>query len=273
LRFASLGSGSRGNATLVESGSTCLMVDCGFSRAEAEKRLARLDRAPGDITAILVTHEHADHIGGVGRLARKYDIPVWATSGTLAADADMSGARINAFNCHRPLVIGDLCIEPFPVPHDAREPCQFVFDDGSRLGLLTDIGSPTPHVARSLEALDALILEFNHDPQMLATGPYPPGLKRRVGGDFGHLNNAQAATLLDRIDRSRLRRLIAAHISEKNNHPELVREALDGVLGGATCDVEIACQDEGFAWVSLSVDGDVLLRPGVEPVGIPNSRG
>lgn len=252
MRFASLGSGSRGNATLVEQGATCVMVDCGFSCAEVEKRLARLGRAPADISAILVTHEHSDHIGGVGRLARKYDIPVWSTPGTLAAARDADIASPNLFNCHRPFAVGELEVLPFPVPHDAREPCQFVFDDGAaRLGVLTDIGSLTPHVLRSLDGVDALILEFNHDTAMLADGPYPPRLKQRVGGDFGHLNNAQAADLLERLDRSRLRRLVAAHLSEKNNHPDRVRETLDATLAGDDCDVVIACQAQGFGWLGV----------------------
>ncbi len=256
MRFASLGSGSRGNATLVESGSTCVMVDCGFSCAEVEKRLARLKRTPADIDAILVTHEHTDHIGGVGRLARKYGIPVWATAGTLSAGQGGDIAYPNTFNCHRPFVIGALEVRPFPVPHDAREPCQFVFGDGrARLGMLTDIGSLTPHVVRSLDAVDALILEFNHDTGMLADGPYPPRLKQRVGGDFGHLNNAQAAGLLQRLDRSRLRRLVAAHLSEKNNHPDRVRDVLDDTLAGDACEVVIACQEQGFDWFGVTAAG------------------
>lgn len=228
------------------------MVDCGFSCTEVERRLARLERTPADVDAILVTHEHTDHIGGVARLARKHGIPVWATCGTLAAGEDGGFDRANRFSCHRPFAIGALQVRPFPVPHDAREPCQFVFDDGvARLGILTDIGSLTPHVVRSLDGVDALMLEFNHDIEMLAVGPYPPRLKQRVGGDFGHLNNAQAAELLRRLDRSRLRRLVAAHLSEKNNHPERVRRVLEETLAGDACDCLIACQDEGFDWVDV----------------------
>ncbi len=139
MRFASLGSGSRGNATLVEAGKTLVMVDCGFSCAEVERRMARLERLPEDLAGILVTHEHADHISGVGRLARKYKLPVWMTPGTSAMQKDPDGVQVEWFNGHQPFLIGDLEIHPFPVPHDAREPCQFRFSDGTRqLGLLTD---------------------------------------------------------------------------------------------------------------------------------------
>ncbi|MFQ5642729.1 MAG: MBL fold metallo-hydrolase [Thiogranum sp.] len=252
VRFASLGSGSKGNATLVEAGATRILVDCGFSCVETEKRLARLSLEPGDLSAILVTHEHGDHISGVARLSRRYGLPVWMTAGT---EAVHKGGEVDTWHCfsgHRDFSIGDLQIRPFPVPHDAREPCQFVFSDGHRrLGLLTDVGSITAHIVQALLNLDAIILECNHDPDMLATGPYPPLLKQRVGGPFGHLSNQQAADLLARIDTDRLQHLVVAHLSEKNNHPGLPRALLSDVLGCRAEDILVADQPDGMPWLSL----------------------
>lgn len=256
LRFASLGSGSRGNATLVERGDTLLMVDCGFSCAEAERRLRRLGRSAAQLSAILVTHEHADHMGGVARLARRHRIPVWMTAGTAAMHRDGELPEQHGFNGHESFAIGELEIHPFPVPHDAREPCQFVFSDGAqRLGILTDAGSVTEHMVRSLDGCDALLLECNHDPHMLAIGPYSPRLKARVGGRLGHLSNPQAAALLARLDSRRLQHLVAAHLSDKNNTPELARQALQAVTGGGDDGLVIADQAQGFGWRELVVSG------------------
>lgn len=252
MRFASLGSGSHGNATLVEAGATRLMIDCGFSCKETEKRLQQLEVAPDSIDAILVTHEHSDHIAGVARYSRRHGTPVWMTPGTEAMHQGGDVAEMNLFSSHQSFCIGDVTIQPFPVPHDAREPCQFVFSDGRhRLGLLTDTGSITRHMVEALEGVDALILEFNHDPDMLADGPYPPGLKARVGGDYGHLSNGQAADLLGRLDLGRLKLLVAAHLSEKNNHPDLAREHLENVLAGQYTDIHIADQLVGIPWKNL----------------------
>lgn len=252
MRFASLGSGSRGNATLVEQDDTLLLVDCGFSLRETERRLLRLGCEPAQVTAILVTHEHSDHINGVALFARRHQIPVWLTAGTRAAcGAELSGARI--FNGHAPFAVGAIEITPFPVPHDAREPAQFVFSNGAhRLGLLTDTGSLTPHIEQQLTACDALLLECNHDRAMLANGSYPPMLKARVGGNFGHLSNDQAAHLLRRIDCNRLQHIVAAHLSEKNNLPQLAVEALSTALDCSTEWIGIAQQDHGLDWRSLA---------------------
>ena len=253
MRFASLGSGSKGNATLVESGDTRVLVDCGFSCAETEKRLARLSLQPGDLDAILVTHEHSDHIAGVARLSRRYQLPVWMTAGTHAAHKGGELAEYHCINSHRALRIGDLQVQPFPVPHDAREPCQFVFSDGRRrLGLLTDVGSITAHLLQALDHLDALILECNHDPGMLADGPYPPALKQRVGGPYGHLSNQQAANILDKINTDRLQHLVAAHISEKNNDPQLALGCLAAVVGESSFGILAANQPGGMPWLGVN---------------------
>lgn len=248
MRFASLGSGSRGNAMLVEAGSTCVMVDCGFSISETEKRLTRLGRRPEDLSAILVTHEHGDHIRGVAPFARRHGIPVWMTHGTAAAlPPDAVLRELQPIAGYADFRVGDLHVQPYPVPHDAREPCQFLFrGDRHRLGLLTDCGSLTPHILATLQGCDALVLEFNHDPEMLAAGSYPPALKRRVGGDYGHLNNQQARRLLDQLEPGSLQQLVAAHLSEKNNAPERVHAELAPFGDGL--DYSLACQNGGFDW-------------------------
>ena len=252
LRFASLGSGSKGNATLIESGSTRLLLDCGFSVSEIERRLQRLGLAADDLSAIVVTHEHADHIGGVARLSRKYRLPVWLTVGTLNAARDRDFHNFECFHAHDVFAIEDIELHPFPVPHDAREPCQFVFSDGElRLGVLTDTGHITPHIQRSLDGCDALLLECNYDPQMLEAGPYPAALKARVGGRLGHLANDQARALLEAIDTSRLCHLIGMHVSENNNTPDLAHQSLCEGLACQDERIEVACQQEGFGWRAL----------------------
>jgi len=253
IRFSYLGSGSKGNAALVSAGDTCVMIDCGFSVAAAEARLARLDLQADAIDAILVTHEHSDHIGGVARLARRHRLPVWMTPGTHAAAPDKELPGLRLFNCHEPFSIGDLWIEPMPVPHDAREPCQFVFSDGDcRLGILTDTGHVTRHITECLSRCDALVVECNHDLDMLMRGPYPLTVKRRVAGDLGHLNNDQAAALVGAIDKDRLQHLVAVHISETNNTRDLAVEALAAALGTHEREIGAACQSGGLGWRQIT---------------------
>jgi phosphoribosyl 1,2-cyclic phosphodiesterase len=249
MRFASLGSGSRGNGTLVECKNTCVMIDCGFSVRETVMRLARLGKSPADLSAVIVTHEHSDHIGGVARFARRHHVPVWMTMGTRVNSEASELPELRFFSSHETFALGDLEVHPFPIPHDAREPAQFVFHDGRvRLGLLTDAGAITPHIEEMLSGCDALFLECNHDPHMLATGPYPPPLQARVGGRFGHLSNPQAAGLLSKLECGRLQHVVGAHLSEKNNTPALARAALSAVLGCAAEWIGIADQERGLGW-------------------------
>ena len=252
LRIAYLGSGSKGNSALIEAGRTSVMLDCGFSIKETVRRLARLDRSPESITAILVTHEHSDHVSGVARLARRFNIPVWLTVGTLQGCPALDDVETGIINPHQALVLGDLEITPMPVPHDAREPCQFVFDDGSdRLGVMTDIGHITPHVVETLAACSALAIEANHDLDMLNNGPYPYRLKQRVGGRLGHLNNGQTGELLKEVDCSRLRWVAGLHLSDTNNTPKLVSTAMASALNCETEEVLIAGQESGLDWQSV----------------------
>ena len=257
IRFASLGSGSKGNATLIESGvkdtDTRILLDCGFSTVELESRLAKLDRTAESITAIVITHEHSDHIKGVGTLARKYNIPVWLTVGTWDKCKDKDITDIRFIDCHQDFEIDALNLHPFPVPHDAREPCQFVFSDGvSRLGIATDLGSITPHVVEQLNNLDGLLIECNYDEQMLLNGSYPQSLKERVSGGKGHLDNKQSSQLLQSIKINKLKHVIGMHISEKNNTADY---ALDALCTGLNCkenEVFLASQDHGFDWRELA---------------------
>ena len=222
MRFASLGSGSEGNGLVVEVGTSRLMIDCGFGVRDTAARLARLGLAPRDLDAIVVTHEHSDHVGGVAAFAAKHAIPVWLTFGTLSVVGERFACmdRVYGFDSHDRFAVGAIEVHPFPVPHDAREPVQFVVTDGTaRLGVLTDIGMSTPAVERALSGCDALVLECNHDAAMLSEGPYPPALKARIAGRFGHLDNAASSALLAALDNSRLRHIVAAHLSKQNNSP------------------------------------------------------
>ena len=238
---------------LIESGRTRLMLDNGFSVRETEKRLALLGADAASIDAILVTHEHSDHINGVGALARKYGLVVYGTRGTLGSHrlGELPAAQV--INSHQYFSIGDLQVQPFPVPHDAREPCQFVFDDGNcRLGILTDAGSSTVHIEEQLSGCDALILECNHDVDMLAEGDYPYNVKLRVAGDYGHLNNEQAAALLQRIDTSGLQHIVAAHVSEKHNTQALAQQTLSNALHCQRDWIAVADQQMGLDWRDIN---------------------
>lgn len=249
MRFAALGSGSRGNAYLVEEGGTCLMIDCGFSMRETERRLGRLGKSPSDLAGMLVTHEHSDHICGVESFARRHNVPVWMTAGTHRAGPCRSWVQARLIGYHEALEIRDIQVQPFAVPHDAHEPSQFVFSNGAlRLAIVTDLGSHTPHVLEHLTGCDALVLECNHEEDLLANGSYPPMLKRRVGGSHGHLSNRQAAILLEGLDASGLQHLVAAHLSEKHNTPGLARQALSAVLGCHEEWIGLAHQDRGLGW-------------------------
>lgn len=255
MRFACLGSGSQGNGLVVEVENTRLLLDCGFTLKETITRLSRLGLDPGMIDGIVVTHEHDDHIGGVARLARKFSIPVWLTHGTLrnVEKAFAVLPQVNIIDSHQRFAIGAIELEPYPVPHDAHEPTQFVFSDGAvRLGVLTDTGCSTPHIEMVLSRCHALVLECNHDTQMLADSDYPASLKRRVGGRFGHLENAAAAQLLASLDCSLLQHVIAAHLSRTNNTPLLAQTALSGALNCARDWIGTASQSDGFGWRQLA---------------------
>ncbi|PSB92209.1 MBL fold metallo-hydrolase [Candidatus Pandoraea novymonadis] len=256
MRYTSLGSGSEGNALLVEVSegisTTRVLLDCGFSMREVERRLLLRSIETSTIDAIVITHEHGDHIGSAVSLSKKYGIPLYMSRGTGQIVKGLDNVDVRWCRSDSIVVVGDIELHPYTVPHDAREPLQFVFSDGhSRLGVLTDVGSSTPHLIGVLGGCDALVLECNHDCEMLAVSQYPPSLRARIGGDYGHLANHKAAEILAALDRSRLQRVIAAHLSEKNNSPHLARAALADVVGMDAVEILVATQIDGFAWQTL----------------------
>ncbi|MEP7154935.1 MAG: MBL fold metallo-hydrolase [Betaproteobacteria bacterium] len=251
LQFCSLGSGSEGNALIVRIGGSVVMMDCGFGLAETEMRLGRAGLAAADVDAVVVTHEHSDHIGGVARFARKHKIPVWLTHGTAKVlnEGSLPPSLMHYVDPHESFSIGEIHVTPYFVPHDAYEPVQYVFSDGaSRLGVLTDTGSITEHIRATLSGCDAVVLECNHDLDMLMGGPYPASLKKRVSGRYGHLDNNTAASLLANMDCTRLKHVLAAHLSRQNNLPSLAQAALAGALSCSHDWIGIAEQSAGFAW-------------------------
>lgn len=253
MKLLSLGSGSGGNATLLQSGTTTLLIDCGFSLKELELRLAQRDLEASCIDALLLTHEHGDHVKGAAVLSRRYKIPVWTTAGTSRGCKWHQDSHIHHFHANgASFRIGEVDVTPFTVPHDASEPCQYVFQaNRKRLGILTDTGCITTHIVSQLQGLDALVLEFNHDINMLEKGPYPPFLQRRVGGNHGHLNNCQSADLLRQLDHHRWEYLICAHISAKNNAEQLVRDAVEGVDASLNERLRILEQHGPSQWFDL----------------------
>jgi phosphoribosyl 1,2-cyclic phosphodiesterase len=252
MRFASLGSGSAGNSMVIEQAATRLLLDCGFSERETLIRLKKLDLLPQQITGILVTHEHDDHAKGAFKFAAKYGIPVWLSHGTRTMTERYlpnASIRLSIVDSHTSFEIDDIQVTPYPVPHDAREPTQFTFTDGQhKLGVLTDAGSSTPHIEQVLSGCDALVLECNHDLTMLKNGPYSHALKQRVGGRLGHLDNLGAAQLLTKLDNSKLKHILAAHLSAKNNTQILAKQALSGALNCSQDWIGIAEQENGFDW-------------------------
>lgn len=255
LRFKSLGSGSTGNATLVEATGlrpTRLLVDCGLGIRQLSVRLAQAGLADGDIDAIFITHEHSDHIGCARQFARRHRIPVWMSRGTQEGigPPDFDGLLHTARDGEA-IDLGELQLMPFTVPHDAREPLQLTCTDGaSKLGLLTDLGHATAHLLAHLAHCDALLLECNHDSDLLAQSTYPPFLKRRVGGMYGHLSNAAAGEIARSVAHDGLRQLVAAHLSQQNNRPELARQAMLEALGSAT-EIMVADAGAGTHWLDV----------------------
>lgn len=252
MRFASIGSGSAGNGLVVEQASTRLLLDCGFGLKDSEQRLARIQLTPDQLTGILITHEHEDHAGGVFKLARKYRLPVWLTHGTLKMverALPTEPLELSVIDSHSAFNINEIEVTPFPVPHDAREPVQYTFSNGDKkLGVLTDTGCSTPHIQDMLSGCHGLVLECNHDIDMLMNGIYPISLKQRVSGRLGHLDNMSAANILRKLDNQQLKHIVAAHLSEKNNTPELAITALSVALNCEKSWIGIADQIIGFDW-------------------------
>ncbi len=272
LRFKSLASGSAGNATLVEATDSTrtsrLLIDCGPNLKTLLDRLAHAGVAGDQIDAVFVTHEHSDHIGCASQFARRFQKPLWMSQGTadacfgavdllFEASSDKPGRAHPGQLLHiardtQAIGVGALWITPFTVPHDAREPLQLRCSDGARhLGILTDLGQPTAHVLTHLALCDALLLECNHDADLLAGGRYPPFLKKRVGGAFGHLSNTQSAEIASVLNHAKLNHVVAAHLSRQNNRPDLAQAALAQALSRAAGDIAVADQFLGSDWFQV----------------------
>jgi phosphoribosyl 1,2-cyclic phosphodiesterase len=256
LRFASLASGSSGNCLVAEASGTVVLVDCGLTLTETERRLARLGLAPSQVSGLLITHEHGDHACGAFEFAAAHRITLHLTHGTLAAlkaeGKVLDGVPLSIVNGRQSFFVDGIMVLPFTVPHDAREPVQYVLSDGaSKLGVITDVGISTSHVVKMLSGLDALVLECNYDYDMLWNGGYPRWLKERIAGPFGHLDNHESERLLAALDRSRLKHVIGAHLSRENNRPQLARAALARAMGCEESWIGLATQDDGFGWRML----------------------
>jgi len=252
VKVTSLGSGSQGNATLVSHGETLLLIDCGYSCRELESRMLARGVKPDSVTAVLVTHEHGDHFNGVPAFSNKFKVPVYMSAGTsLHKKTDRLERRL-LINSHQDFSIGELTVSPIAVPHDSREACQFVIKTTERkIGILTDVGHITPYIRKQYEDCDLLLLEFNHDLQLLLGGRYPASLKNRVSGPLGHLSNAQAADFLQEPITRKLTYLVAMHLSEENNQPSLVEASVHASSLDPKVEFIIAQQQQGFGWLCI----------------------
>ncbi len=241
-RLVVLGSSSSGNSTLVEVGESCVLIDVGFSCKEVSRRLSTAGVDPSDLSAIVVTHEHTDHVRGVRVLARRHDIPVYGTEGTLTSGARyFEGVRTNTRRTGEPFEHGDVRITLVPVPHDAAEPAAVRLDmDGRRFLVATDLGHFPWSLLESGQDMDALVLESNHDETMLENGPYPVFLKRRIRGPEGHLSNVESAAAVRALVGPRTRGILLGHLSQKNNREDVALETvLAGVPGPMRTGVDI----------------------------------
>lgn len=268
MRICLLGSGSNGNACLVEAGGRRLLVDAGLGPRILAARLRPLGLTAADLTDVLLTHEHVDHVSGLpGLLKRQPDLVIHATRGTRAGvDPDVR-PHVRAFIPGRVLRLGDLRIHPFRVSHDAREPVGYRIEaPEAGLGYATDLGVHGDAVIRALSGLDALVIESNHCPERLARGPYPPRLKRRVAGPGGHLSNEQCRGLLGAVLHPGLRFVAFAHLSEVNNAPELVSATHAPLLGELPEEAWAVGRRDG-ALDAVSVGGNGRAAPPGGPAG------
>ena len=257
MRFCVVGSGSKGNCLLVQESGTSILIDCGFSLKKLVRLLEPRDFDLDGLDAIFITHEHNDHVGGVRSVAKGLNIPVYGTSGSIRSSKQALQGLTEVLELppSNSVLIGDLEIEPVTVPHDARQPCQYIINGSNqRLGMLTDIGHITPFVLEQYKNLDGFVLEFNHDTALMRKSAYPPVLQERIAGAYGHLSNSQSENFLENLDLTQLRFLVAAHLSQQNNSPEHVRQCLDRVLASEVVR-HIASQEEASPWFDLHIGG------------------
>ncbi len=257
MRLSVLASGSSGNACYIESDNASVLVDAGLSGREIERRLECIDRSAANLDAIVVTHEHSDHIKGAGILSRRYDLPLYINQKTLDSGLKILGKlpRTEILQTGETIKIKDINVETFTKCHDAADPVGLVLSrNGTRIGVITDLGKSTRLVEDRLRGCQALVIEFNHDPEMLENGPYPLHLKQRIKGNDGHLSNEQAGDLIKTVSNNNLKKVVLAHMSEQNNHPDIARNQVTDVLhdcGLDQTDVFISLQDEPGPLIDL----------------------
>lgn len=244
LSVCVLGSGSRGNSIYVSDGSTSILVDAGFSAREIDRRMRSQGIDPARLNAILITHEHTDHVRGVERLVRRHHLPVYLTAGTHRQAASLQCLpEIHPFVCGSELRINTLTVRPFSISHDAQDPAGFTIGaNGSRIGIATDLGHVTALVREHLRGCRLLILEANHDPEMLMGGPYPWFLKQRIRSRNGHLSNQESCRLLEDILHPALEQVVLAHLSETNNTPAKALAEMSTLLSGTPVRLSAASQ-------------------------------
>ena len=234
LKFSILSSGSGGNSVYIEADGNRILIDAGLSEKKLSQRMAHIDRSLNGLDAVFATHEHTDHIRGMGPLLRRHQLPLYTTEGTYNRARHSLGTlpSFNRIRAGQPVEFGELVVEPYATPHDAEESVAFVIHfRGLRLGLATDLGKVTAEAKSKLQKLDALLIESNHDVEMLDAGPYPWVTKKRIKSDVGHLSNEACGEMLSSIKHSGLRLIVLMHMSETNNHPELARITARQALG------------------------------------------
>jgi len=247
MNFSVLGSGSRGNSLYIESGQTSILIDAGFSGKELARRLAVHGKEPDELDGLFLTHEHSDHIQGAGVISRRCKLPVYANEGTFQGSDKKLGKlhkRVE-FETGKVVELQDLEVRSFAISHDTLDPVGYLISDGRvSVACCTDTGKVSHLIARRLSSCDAVVLEFNHDPMMLKNGPYPLFLQQRVRSSQGHLANEEAAAFLQDLLHEKLRYVILAHLSEKNNRPELALKSAAAVMyDGHRCELYVAAQN------------------------------
>jgi len=255
LKFSILSSGSGGNSVYIEADGKRILIDAGLSEKKLSQRMAHIDRSLNGLDAVFATHEHTDHIRGMGPLLRKHQLSLYTTEGTYKRACHSLGKLpgFTPIRAGQPVEFGELIVEPYATPHDAEESVAFVIHyRGLRLGIATDLGKVTAEVTSKLQKLDALLIESNHDVDMLDAGPYPWVTKRRIKSDVGHLSNEACGEILSSVKHSGLRLIVLMHMSETNNHPELARITAHQALGQDTPEMIIAEQNHPTPLMSLS---------------------
>jgi phosphoribosyl 1,2-cyclic phosphodiesterase len=255
LRVCVLGSGSKGNCTYIESPEARILIDAGLSAREIERRLRQIERSPETLDGVLISHEHSDHIQGVGALARRYKLPVYANPATWQRAQHVVGVveDLREFWTGTPFLLKDLLIDPFSLPHDADDPVAFRLAWRRRtMAIVTDLGYPSQLVRERTRGCHLLVLEANHDDAMLKAGPYPWPLKQRIGGKSGHLSNLQSSQLLSDVLHDELEHVVLAHLSEINNLPDLARLTAQESLGSRRTCLSVASQRDISAWFLLA---------------------